>query len=265
MKRTAFALIAALAGCAAAAVAPAAAPAPAPTYTRAQIADLPTASLARMLLPPEQAADVVRHDVRRSVYHEGQDLQAIDFYRSLYVLAPDICLRERIMVTFTDPARRPPGQTARDLPKRVDALTRIPEIALVPNCTDRPGRRFAHLEGDLALVDGVRILRTLAAARDLAEGTQPLPFRLLCVPLRGEAAPCTAAERAAFAAMPLHAVYRIARRPGPASCRPEDALGGDLVLFDRDGPGFWQVRMIGLGGPDATVVVSADGRRLACV
>ncbi|HZF94531.1 MAG TPA: hypothetical protein VEZ20_06615 [Allosphingosinicella sp.] len=263
MKRMTFALLSALAGCAA--TPPAAAPVAEPTYTRARIAGMPTPALARMLLPPEQAADVLRHNVRRSVYHEGQDLDAVDFYRSPYVLAPDICLRERIMVSFTDAVPNPRRQPGHDVPKRVDRVTRIPEIVLVPNCANLPGRSFAHLSGDLALVDGVQILRTIAAARALAEGSQPLPYRLLCVPLRGEAAPCTGAERAAFAAMPLHAVYRIARRPGPASCRPEDALGGDLLFFDREGPGFWQVRMIGLAGADATVVVSADGRRVACL
>jgi hypothetical protein len=152
-----------------------------------------------------------------------------------------------------------------DLPKRIERIDEVPEIALAPGCADMPGRRFAEPRGDLSLVEGVRILRTLGTVRELAAGTQPLSFRLLCVPRRGEAALCTADERAALAAMPLHTAYAIERTPRPVSCQPDDHLGGDLVLFDREGPGFWQVRMIAMGQPEATVVFSAAGRRVACL
>jgi hypothetical protein len=236
-----------------------------PTYTRAGISTLSTDDLAARLLPPERAAAVVRHDVRRSVFHEGQDLRTVDFYQRPYSLAEDVCLRQVLMVSFADPAGYNRARMTQDRPMKVESVSALPDIALLRYCAPQPGHRFARLSGDLSLGEGVQILRSLRAARELAEGTQPLPFRLLCVPLRGEAAPCTAAERAAFAAIPLHTAYQIERRPGPASCRPEDALGGDLVLLDRDGPGFWQVRLIGLGGPEAAVVVSADGRRTACL
>lgn len=262
MKRAAFALVLVLAGCAGS---PRTVPWTGPTYTRAAIADLPTDALARMMLPPARAADVVRHHVRRSLYHNGMDLQGIDFYQRPYPLAPDICVRPRLFVSFANtlPYRR--RGIGLDLPKRIERIDEVPEIALAPGCAEIPGRRFAEPRGDLSLVEGVRILRTLGTVRELAAGTQPLSFRLLCVPRRGEAALCTADERAALAAMPLHTAYAIERTPRPFSCQPDDHLGGDLVLFDREGPGFWQVRMIAMGQPEATVVFSAAGRRVACL
>lgn len=236
-----------------------------PTYTRAGLANLPTAQLAAMLLSAERAARVQSHLVRASVFHEGRDLQAIDFYQRPYPLAPDICLRERIFIGFRPVGPYRARSAALDLPARVDRVEVIPEIGLLPGCAEIPGRRFASLDSELSLGEGVQILRNLAAVRALAEGTQPLPFRLRCIRLRGEEADCTQEDRAALAAMPLHTAYEVQRRPGPGSCQPDDRLGGDLVLFDRENAGYWRVRMMRLGGPDATVLLSADGRRLACL
>lgn len=170
---------------------------PAPTGRWAAL----TNKLASELLPPDMAADVVSHEVTRSIIQGGQPF-SVEFAGRLRATGDGFCERYRYYVHVGGFVEKP---DAGDPPVRSTKIR-------LGNCPSDPNAIFANLNSSVAS-EAKQAIRWVEWAQRVARSKQPLPFRLTC---KTETGPdrCVDGGRKALADLPLNKVFIVMPQPG---------------------------------------------------
>jgi hypothetical protein len=232
---------------------------PADTYTRAKVATLSTAELARQLLPPEEAAVAERHVLTVQIWPD-EPLSGIIFRSRPVPFDKEICARQSQMVQFRPVRKGIKAYRSGDIAVRKDDVSPFTHYAINPDCAPMPGRRFARWQDwRTADSEAIPILKSLAAAQRLAAGTAPLPFKLTCeVGTTLRDFECPTDVRKALATLPLHRATTVERNPFPNNCDHSSRDIGDAIEINmavEDEADVWDIRLRKLGTAEAEILM----------
>ncbi len=196
--------------------------------TQDAVARMSTGDVARLLLPPELAAEATDHRLAEPIV-QGAPPVAVTFALRPRPLGRALCERESVYVSLqaTDEGR---GLAA-------GGLSRFDQIVAAPGCRLRAGAFFGTIQFTPSVEAATEALTRLIDLQRRARGARPLRLPLRC---KSELRPelCAGGARAVLAQLPLDRIYLI---------EPLDRTrhaGWSFAVMPR-GPGqpFWSVAL----------------------